>query len=53
MSSEAAPVTHVFSVPRIRLGLIVLVVAALELVCRAGLVDRLTLIAPSEMVVAL
>jgi NitT/TauT family transport system permease protein len=41
------------SVPRLRLALIATVVAALELVCRAGLVDRLTLIAPSEMTVAL
>ena len=37
----------------IRLALGVALVAILELACRTGLIDRLTMIPPSEMVTAL
>ena len=45
--------TRAAKVVWLRVGLIAGVVAALEVVCRAGLVSRLTLIAPSEMALAL
>lgn len=37
----------------IRLGIVAAFVAALEAACRLGLIDRLTIVPPSEMVVAL
>jgi NitT/TauT family transport system permease protein len=46
-------VTHAASVRWLRAGLIAGVVLALEVVCRAGLVSRLTLIPPSEMALSL
>jgi NitT/TauT family transport system permease protein len=46
-------VTHAASVRWLRAGLIAAAVLALEVVCRAGLVSRLTLIPPSEMALSL
>jgi NitT/TauT family transport system permease protein len=46
-------VTHAAKVAWLRVALIAGAVLALEAVCRAGLVSRLTLIAPSEMAVSL
>ena len=44
---------HITKVGIVRTGLILLVFAALELLCRLGVINRVTMIPPSEMVAAL